>query len=375
MHSQEESLFNLSLRTSLSRIFLLFFLVSYSCFSATELIVEPDQGRTPILNKLQHAHRSIDLVIYGFTDHTFLKYLEEAKKRNVEVRILIERNPYRATNENDKIIRELKKLNIPYHFSNPNYQLTHQKTFIIDNSNAIVMTFNLTHSSFKDQRNFALITDDPNDLHEIKKVFDADWHNMPTNVYQPNLVWSPNNSREKILNLIQYATRSIDIYADNISDYQIIGALAKASRRGVKVNILTSAKNQKLPNRKTIFLQHAGVNIIFSDQYYIHAKVLIIDKRQALVGSINFTKESLDKNRELSVETRDPFVIKKLLDTFALDSNQRALEPNFHYTKNSVPYIIIKNIKRCFSGTAQPRLHKRFTKERKHSIKRKKIYV
>lgn len=178
------------------------------------------------------------------------------------------------------------------------------------------MTFNLTRSAFKNDRNFALIIDDPKRVKAIDDLFAADWNSKAVNLISPDLIVSPQNSREKLISLINRAQHSIQVYAQSLSDYKITGALAKAARKGVKVEMLTSAK---LTEKRADFLAKAGVKVRVSKRYYIHAKAFIFDNKKAVIGSINLTKASLDNNRELAIMTNDPKVISQLKKTFQRD--------------------------------------------------------
>ncbi len=133
-------------------------------------------------------------------------------------------------------------------------------------------------------------------------------------------MWSPDNSRKKIIDFIHQAKTDIKIYTENITDYQIIGALANASRSNINVQILLSSK----PNKKSWdYLTHAGIVIHISPYTLIHAKVIMIDHARAMVGSINLTAPSLDKNRELSVITDNKPIIQLLIATFAHDIEEK----------------------------------------------------
>ncbi len=297
-------------------LFLLFF--SLNSF-AEKLIIEPDAGRAPFLNAIQNASTSIGMVMYGLTDESFIDALTRAKDHGKNVTILLEPAPYKSENENNRAIRQLRDENINLEWPDKSFKLVHQKTFIFDQQKVIVMTFNLTHSSFKQERNFALVLTDPAEIQEIVKVFHADCAHEDTDVSNPHLIWSPDNSREKIISFIQSAKSEIKIYAQDVTDYKIIGELAKAARSGVEVKILLSASPEKLHSRKFAFLKKSGVIIQSSRHYYIHAKVMIVDQRQAILGSINFTAPSLDSNRELSVLTEDANVVNQLNSTFEND--------------------------------------------------------
>ncbi len=55
---------------------------------------------------------------------------------------------------------------------------------------------------------------------------------------------------------------------------------------------------------------------------HVHAKAWLIDDTVAIIGSTNLTRSSLDANRELSVLTRDPTVIRQLNDVFEQDYSE-----------------------------------------------------
>lgn len=325
MHLPAEKLSSLtppitSISFSVRFVILFFFLICFSSISlANELIIEPDMGRRPILSLMHKATSSIQLAMYGLTDQSMIDALIHAKTNGKDVQVLLEPNPYKNEHENTQAVRKLEAAHITIHSPDPRFRLFHQKTLIIDHHNALIMTFNFTRSTFKNQRNFALWINNPAEVKEIEDVFTADLQHHPFTTHQNNLIWSPDNSREKILHLIHQATSNIKIYAQDISDYHVIGALANAARQGIHIELLLS-KDKKISSQKKIaFLKKAGVSIQHAKRYIIHAKVMIIDNQVAMLGSINLTKPSLDHNRELSILTQEPNVIHPLIAIFQHD--------------------------------------------------------
>ncbi len=292
------------------------FLCITASLYADQLIIEPDMGRKPIQQAMQHAQKSIHLVMYGITDEALLDTLIQQKQRDRTIKMILERHPYKAIDENNKAIKKLDANHVDWQGDISPFRLIHQKTLILDGHEAIIMTFNFTKSTFTKQRNFALRIDDPKKVADIASVFASDWNHKPAQYHSPDLIYSPNDSRIKILSLINHAKHTIKVYAQNVSDYKIIGALANAARHGVTVDILTSVKQR---STQIHYLTKAGVTLHQSTHYYIHAKAFIIDNQTAIIGSINFTRVSLDDNRELSVVTRDPYAIKSLSETFNRD--------------------------------------------------------
>lgn len=289
---------------------------------ADQLIIEPEMGRKPIIHAIKSARHSLKVVMYGFTDESLLIPILKQKAQGRTVKIILERKPYKAENENDKTIIRLNDNQVDWLGNIPSFQHIHQKTLIIDGKTAIVMTFNFTKSAFKNERNFALILDNPKEVKEIESSFDSDWNQKPSNNHFSSLIWSPENSRVQLLALIKQAKQSITIYAQNVNDYKIVGALAKAAKKGVSIKILTSAKIRQKQNE---YLARAGVKVRRSEHYYIHAKALIIDNQIAVIGSINLTRASLDDNRELAAITHNAEIIKQLNATFESDWSEKNL--------------------------------------------------
>lgn len=284
--------------------------------SADQLIIEPEMGRAPILQMINKTKHSLDLVMYGFTDETLREALLNQQRAGKSVAVILEGSPYRAADENVKTIQVFKRNHLNWQGVIEPFKLIHQKTLIIDDQQAMIMTFNFTKSTFKNERNFALIVDDPHLVKEISAVFSADWNHKTIAPEVDELIWSPNNSREKLIQLIKSAHQSIAVYSQNINDYKLVGALAKAAHQGISVNILTSAT---IRPKQADYLINAGVNIKKSEKLYIHAKAFIIDHKIAALGSINLTHQSMDDNRELSVLTKNPDIVKQLDKTFNND--------------------------------------------------------
>jgi phosphatidylserine/phosphatidylglycerophosphate/cardiolipin synthase-like enzyme len=274
-------------------------------------------GRAPITRIMQQAKHSLYLVMYGFTDTELMQALIAQKEKGIDVRVILEKSPYRSDSENVKAIHLLEDHHIPYHLTSPSFRYVHQKTLIVDGKTALIMTFNFTHSTFKKTRNFALEIDEPILAKQIELMFLADWQDtrVPSSPFA--LIESPTESRAKLLALIHHTQSTLNIYAQSLTDRQIIRALAEAAHRGVNITLLTSMPLQAKPLR---YLKKAGVTLRHSPHYYIHAKAWIIDDKMAVVGSINLTRTSLDQNRELAVLSTDPRVIQALQRQFDKDT-------------------------------------------------------
>src|SRR5882757_9738862 len=51
----------------------------------------------------------------------------------------------------------------------------------------------------------------------------------------------------------------------------------------------------------------------------VHAKLIVVDARHALVGSMNIDRSAFDLRRELGIMTDDPTIVGRLKDVFDSD--------------------------------------------------------
>lgn len=283
------------------------------------LYVEPDDGRTPLLTLLNSARTTINLTAYLITDEPTVVALERAAARGVAVRVLLESAPYGGGKQNARIAQRLRSAGVAVRFTSPSFRYTHQKSVVVDNRTGLIMTHNLTRSAFSRNREYGVILHDWNLVEEMNLVYQADWERTPPDFPgPPRLIWSPINARQALLELIQSAREQLDLEHQNLLDREITDALVAAAARGVTVRLLMpTPEENEWPNVNR--LRVAGGQVAFMDKPRVHAKVLVVDRQKALVGSMNLTTTSLDLNRELGVVLTAPEVLVPLLATMGED--------------------------------------------------------
>ncbi|MGD0022839.1 MAG: phospholipase D-like domain-containing protein [Smithellaceae bacterium] len=89
---------------------------------------------------------------------------------------------------------------------------------------------------------------------------------------------------------------------------RILGHLAKAVKRGVKVIVILETTGNRsdelnIQNRETgKLLEEKGVQVYFDSPYKTtHTKLIVIDQRLVLLGSHNLTQASMKYNNEASI--------------------------------------------------------------------------
>src|SRR3989338_9084676 len=293
------------------------------------LWVEPESGVAPLLQAIDESHQEIDLVMYLFTDRQIAQALAKASQRGVRVKVLVERSPYEAEAVNQGIIHIWKNTPVQWQWvpmsrvsANATIPISfyHQKSMVIDHQQAWVMTGNFVYSSFNKQpmeRNFIVVDQNSKTVKAIENLFDQDWQGSPvTSISDPSLVVSPLNSRLQLEALVNRAHTQIDIYAAELSDYDFIGALAHAARRGVVVRVIYG---QALSDKKKNYLAQHGVQLYFSTRFMNHAKAIVVDHQWVYLGSANFTQNSFDQNREVGIILNNQKIAQQVLVQFEKD--------------------------------------------------------
>jgi len=182
------------------------------------------------------------------------------------------------------------------------------------------MTLNQTYSAYHFNREYGVIDDNKKNVLEFEKVFQGDWSNQYRKPHQPNMIWSPNNASCKLIDLIQSAKKSLSIETEELNNKMIENLLIRKAQEGVNIRVIMP------PQRKTSAQRHIAKNGVHlrilnrkRHQLYMHAKMIIVDGKQAYVGSENLSSYSLQMNRELGTLINDHNNIKILIKTFNTD--------------------------------------------------------
>ncbi len=270
------------------------------------LVTEPADDLTPVYNLLSSAKKSIDMTMYELTDITVTSLLGKAAAAGVAVRVVLDQNNEKKSNT--PAYKYLKEHRVSVHWANPIYLATHQKTITVDQTTAAILTLNLTPQDYASTRDFAVFTNNVNDIAAIEATFNADFANRSiTPPTGDNLVWSPTNALSALEGLIAGAKSSLLLAQEEFADPALAAALEAALQRGVAVTMVQENLEGKYSSTLTA-LKAAGAKIAVytsSTGYYIHAKIVLADYGTAtarlFVGSENFTTESLGNNRELGL--------------------------------------------------------------------------
>ncbi|GER86483.1 cardiolipin synthase B [Dictyobacter vulcani] len=286
--------------------------------------VEPAAGETPILNAINNATSSIYVELYLLTDTNVINALENAAKNGKDVRVMLDPNPYGVGSSGPaQTLQALSNAGAQTKTSNPIFTYTHEKSMVIDGKTAYIMTCNLTKSALggstsTTNREYGIIDTESTDVAAVLGIFTADWNRSSYTLTDNDLVLSPVNSRSDFIALINQATSSLKIEAEEMQDTSVEQAIVNAEARGVNVQVILPANDSG--NTSGIATLKSGHVLVYTDaHYYMHAKLIIVDGGESFVGSENISTNSLDNNRELGILISKASVITILANTFSSD--------------------------------------------------------
>jgi phosphatidylserine/phosphatidylglycerophosphate/cardiolipin synthase-like enzyme len=283
------------------------------------LVVLPDDSAQPILDAIHQAMKSLRIKMFLFSDPTLLKAVIDAQRRGVKVRVML--NPARRSGEveNEESRKTLTQAGVEVIDSNPVFDLTHEKSMVVDDRIAFVKSLNWETKNLTETRDYAVITDNTHEVSEVIDCFEADWSRTSFDPGEhAHLIWCEGNGRDKIAEFIDQAKHTLFLQNERYQDAIIIEHLVRAKVRGVKVHVMArpphTLKKEKLVEGVggLRIMDDVGIKVHKLKHLKLHAKMLFADGVRAIVGSINLAPGSFDSRRELAIEVRDEDVIERV---------------------------------------------------------------
>jgi cardiolipin synthase len=272
-----------------------------------KLIIQPEEGVSPLLAAIKGAKKRIDIAIFRADRKDIENALNAAAKRGVKVTALIAHvNRGGADNLRKLEIRFLEHGVIVARTADDLIRY-HDKFLIIDRRVLYVLSFNFTHLDIDHSRGFGIVTTNTAWVREGAKLFAADCTRSNYKAGMDTFVVSPANSRKVFGEFLKRAKKQLLIYDPKISDKEMLRIIQDRIKAGVEVRIIgkVSGKydfdSQKLSGQR------------------LHTRTIIRDGRQAFVGSQSLRPAELDSRRELGLIIHDAKAVKKLVDTFESD--------------------------------------------------------
>lgn len=323
--------------------------------SSLTVLAEPQAGVAPFLKMINGARKSIELTMYELFDHRVEQALVAAHRRGVAVRVLLNGGYYSQHEDtNAQAFRYLHSHGVQVRYTPTYFALTHQKTLSVDGRESAVMSLNFD-GLYSTTRDFAVLDTQRADVAAIVQAFDADWagRRITASTGTGDLVWSP-GAAPTVLRMIDSARRSIELEDEEMDYPPATAALCDAARRGVAVHVVMTYASEWRSAFATLGRCGVRVHLYHGQRYYIHAKLLIVDGRQALVSSQNLSEGSLTYNRELGVVITNQSPLVQLAHDFGCDYAKPICPPGGASSPRETPYARIENLTAVDAATPSP---------------------
>jgi cardiolipin synthase len=253
-----------------------------------------------IAEQIDEAKTQVLVEVYILSEKEIKAALKRAKARWIRVEVILENELYGSdvlsTNSRRELMWSGVEVIAPDH---EQFTFTHSKFMIIDD-NYIVSSWNFAYSSFKDNKEFVIFWRNKEVHSYLERLFENDKKHK---IFNETISWifiSPVNARSTIEDAIESAQSSIVLTMQSLADESIVKLLESKAQSGIEVSIcLGDTKKVSWNDPVAARLIKSGVKVSAPKKPYIHTKSLLIDGYNWYIGSINYTTNSIDRNREV----------------------------------------------------------------------------
>ena len=322
------------------------------------LLTMPHDGVEAVTQLLDGAKKSIRVKMFEFDCPVLIESLIAAKDRGVEISVLL--NPVRSSGlrPNDETLKRLREAGITADWTNRHFQITHEKSMVIDWKTALISTFNWSEKYFTKTRDYGVVIEDPAIVAEITRCFEADREGVEFEIpADTTLAWGNRTARAAVAHFIDSAQHHLTIQHPKFRDSAILDHVLAALSRGVAIRFLCGGlhgieKPDLVPTLSyQRILGRAGVKVKKQHGVKLHGKMLIADDERAMLGSMNIDRDAYDVRRELGIIFNDPSIVSKLKEQFETDwHDSKHYEPGDPLDLDTAVYVDPEDVHPIFTN-------------------------
>ena len=258
------------------------------------IVITPGQRRDAVVSAIATARRELRMAIFRCDDFAVLDALAAAMKRGVRLRLLLTSRAKGWKKKLGALLTLLENMGAEVRsYADPVVKY-HAKYLVADNRLAVVASLNFTQKCFEETCDFLLISEDRSVIRGLTKLFDADWHSpdatFPADLGD-RLIVGPEEARDQMTALLASAERSIRIIDHKLTDPALVTLLKQRRKEGLTVDM--KGEDHVAPLRA-------------------HGKLVLVDERTAVIGSMALSALSLGFRREVAVAIRHPKLVREL---------------------------------------------------------------
>ncbi|CAN5638664.1 cardiolipin synthase ClsB [soil metagenome] len=151
-------------------------------------------------------------------------------------------------------------------------------------------------------------------------------------MYHRSIIVFPDDTVKIIVDAIDDSKKSLRIKMFIFSDPDLLEAVIRAHKRGVKVKVMLNParRNGDEENEATrIKLEESGVNVKDSNPFFAltHEKSMIVDDTTAFIKSFNWETKNLTETRDYAIITTHPHEVEEVILCFESDWDRKDFNP------------------------------------------------
>jgi cardiolipin synthase len=256
--------------------------------------------RTTILEIIRGTKRRLWLSLFRCNDKEIFAEIGRAVSRGVAVEVLTTTRAKGGRSRLRKLWKALDETGATVHAYGDPVVKYHAKYLVADDGPALVATLNFTRKCFSRTWDALVVTYDPDVVTGLQQLMAADRDGRPLpEPLSPRLIVGPERARQQLFSIIERAESRIRLIDAKISDPAVTALINARRENGVSVEIIGS---KRLGDLKS------------------HGKIMLVDNRLAVVGSLALAALSLDFRREVAIIVEDPMAVadvNQLFETIA----------------------------------------------------------
>lgn len=261
------------------------------------IITTPAARRDAVLDLIRDARSQITLSLFRCNDRAVFGELAAAVDRGVDVQVLVTSRAKGGKKKRRKLWTRLEQTGATiYAYTDPVVKY-HAKYMVADAGPALITSLNFTRKCFDETCDAVAITYDPAVIEGLRQLMVADCiGGLAPNTMPDRLIVGPERARRQFTALIAQARTSIQIIDAKLSDPGLIDLLNARRAQGISVEVYS---DKRLAGMKS------------------HGKMMLIDRKRAVIGSLALTALSLDFRREVALTVDEPAAVAEVERLFS----------------------------------------------------------
>jgi phosphatidylserine/phosphatidylglycerophosphate/cardiolipin synthase-like enzyme len=263
---------------------------------ADRLIVAVDQRRTVVLDVIRQAQRRITLSLFRCNDDEVFAELAAAVRRGVVVEGLVTSRAKGGKKKLAKLWNKLEQTGATVKAYTDPVVKYHAKYLVADDGPALVASLNFTKKCFRNTCDALVLTHDAAVVDGLRQLMEADCRRLPLPAdITERLIVGPERARRQFTALINGASSSVRLIDAKLSDPDLVALLNQRRADGLAVEVFSSKRLGELKS---------------------HGKIMLIDDKTVIVGSLALAALSLDFRREVAIVVDEPSAVAEAIELF-----------------------------------------------------------